>query len=392
MEIAKRNIHIFRKQRSRQSIHKMSSAEEKGKNTTGDKEAGAGKEAAVPFVFPADDLALPKGSLILATGATGHIASNVIYEALALGYRVRGTVRSEDKATYLKEKVFPAAAQAGTFETAIVSDLTDVDGCEAAVRGCDGVIHLASVVSFSHDPTEVVPVTVAGAVNLLKAAAAPGSTVKRFVYTSSSTAATLPILDKVFPIDSSTWNDATVARVQALQPPYKEDPITAYQIYAASKAEAERAVWKFVADNNPPFTVNAVLPNMNTGRILGPSGYTASRAPAILDGSFEAGFVTPQWFVDVVDDARVHLAALLDKTVANERLFAFAEPFDWNDFIDAVHRARPGRDGITPRLPPHGKDLSVVDNAKAEALLTKWFDVPGWKSIDQSVVENLEGL
>ncbi|RMZ86382.1 hypothetical protein DV736_g6391, partial [Chaetothyriales sp. CBS 134916] len=335
---------------------------------------------------------LPKGSLLLVTGATGHIASNVIYEALALGYRVRGTVRSEDKATWLKEKVFPAAAAAGTFETAVVSDLTDAHGFDAAIRGCDGVIHLASVVSFSSNPNEVVPVTVAGVVNLLKAAAGPDSTVKRFVYTSSSTATTVPILDKVFHIDSSTWNDASVAHVQALKPPYKEDPITSYQIYAASKTEAERAIWKFVADNHPTFTVNAVLPNMNTGRILGPAGITASQVPSILDGSFNPGFISPQWFVDVVDDSRVHLAALLDKTVANERLFAFAQPFDWNDFIDAVHKARPGRNGITERLPPHGKDLSTADNAKAEALLTKWFDVPGWKSIEQSVVENLEGL
>ncbi|RMD39702.1 hypothetical protein DV735_g5437, partial [Chaetothyriales sp. CBS 134920] len=343
---------------------------------------------------------LPKGSLILVTGATSFVGSHVVNEALALGYRVRGTVRSEEKAGYLKDTVFASAAKAGTFETAIVTDLTDAHGFDAAVRGVDGIVHLASVLSFSSDPNEVVPVTVAGAVNLLKAAAAaPGRTVKRFVYTSSSTAASLTILDKVYHIDSSSWNDAAVATVAALQPPYLPDPKIAYTIYGASKTQAERAVWQFLADHaahappdSPlPFTVNAVLPNLNTGRVLGPAGYTATIVPSILDGSFKPTFVSPQWFVDVIDDARLHLAALLDKTVANQRLFAYAAPFDWNDFIDAVHKARPHATTILPRLPPHGQDLSVVDNGPAEALLTKWYPVSGWKSLDQSVLENLEG-
>ncbi|RMZ85077.1 hypothetical protein DV738_g57, partial [Chaetothyriales sp. CBS 135597] len=417
METAKRNIHILQ-QHPQSNLYIMSSSEKakasSGTQQTtaeaaGDRDRGRGNDSntnaettpAKPFVFPTDDLALPKGSLILVTGATGYIASHVVNEALALGYRVRGSVRNEEKANYLKNEVFAEAAKAGTFETVIVSDLSDAHGFDAAVRGVDGIVHLASVLSFSSDPNEVVPVTVAGAVNLLKAAAAePNRSVKRFVYTSSSTAASLTILDKVFHIDASTWNEAAVAKVQSLTPPYLPDPQIAYTIYGASKTEAERAVWKFVEDHRAhappdsplPFTVNAVLPNLNVGRVLGPAGYTATIVPSILDGSFKPSFVTPQWFVDVIDDARVHLAALLDKTVANQRLFAYASPYDWNDFVDAVNKARPDRSAtILPRLPPHGKDLSIVDNAAAEALLTKWYPVSGWKSLEQSVVENLEG-
>ena len=41
---------------------------------------------------------LPKGSEILVTGITGYIGSWVAEEALALGYKVRGAVRNENRA------------------------------------------------------------------------------------------------------------------------------------------------------------------------------------------------------------------------------------------------------------------------------------------------------
>ncbi|GKZ52116.1 hypothetical protein AbraIFM66951_000537, partial [Aspergillus brasiliensis] len=46
-------------------------------------------------MISATDLALPKGALILVTGANGFIASHVSDQLLQMGYRVRGTVRSE---------------------------------------------------------------------------------------------------------------------------------------------------------------------------------------------------------------------------------------------------------------------------------------------------------
>ena len=335
------------------------------------------------FVYPEEDLALPKGSLILVTGATGYIASHIINEALALGYRVRGTVRSEEKGESMKQ-----AFTNDNFETVVVTDLTDEHGFDKAIEGCDGVIHLASVVTFSPDPNEVVPQTVAGATNVLKSAMKAG-TVKRVVYTSSSVAATLPILDKKFAIGKETWNQDSIDKVAAMKEPY--NPEGGYDVYGASKTEAERAVWKFVEEEKPEFVVNSVLPNANFGKILSTKGMTASMAPAILKGEFQPA-VPPQWFVDVADDAKVHVAALIDKTVANDRIYAFAETFDWNDVIDAVKKARPEATTISEKLPPHGKDLSEVDNVQGAELLRKWFGQDGWKTLEDSVKENLEGL
>ena len=60
---------------------------------------------------------------VLVTGANGYIAAWVIKDFLEHGYAVRGTVRSEGKATYLRDyfKTF-----GDKFEIAIVPDITKV--------------------------------------------------------------------------------------------------------------------------------------------------------------------------------------------------------------------------------------------------------------------------
>jgi nucleoside-diphosphate-sugar epimerase len=64
------------------------------------------------------DLALPKGSTILVTGASGFIGSHVVQEALHAGYKVVGTARSEEKAQNTK-KIFNNDPN---YSTAIVKD------------------------------------------------------------------------------------------------------------------------------------------------------------------------------------------------------------------------------------------------------------------------------
>ncbi len=234
-------------------------------------------------VFPEGDVALPKGSLILVTGATGYIAGHIINEALLLGYKVRGTVRSEEKGEQIKKSFSDEK-----FETVVVSDLTDSHAFDKACKGCDGVIHAATVVNFSPDPNEVIPPTVAGAVNALQSAKRAG-TVKRFVYTSSSTAATMPILDRKFSIGKDTWNEVTVNRVKQMREPFKKED--AMDVYGASKTEAERAVWEFVRAEKPEFVVNTVLPNANFGKVIaGTAGATGGFVISIFKGEFQPMF------------------------------------------------------------------------------------------------------
>lgn len=107
---------------------------------------------------------------------------------------------------------------------------------------------------------------------ILKSAANEPS-VKRFVYTSSSTAATLPIPNKEFTIDTDTWNDAIIKKAWA-PPPYRKDRVLA--VYGSSKTEGEKALWKFMEEQKPAFVANAILPNVNFGTILAKAQPTSS--------------------------------------------------------------------------------------------------------------------
>jgi hypothetical protein len=145
--------------------------------------------------------------------------------------------------------------------------------------GCSGVAHVASNLSFSKNPNNVIPDVIAGVTHTLQAANNEPS-VKRFVFTSSSTAAVNPVPNKKFDIDESSWNQFAIDRAWA-PPPYTE-PDRAWCVYGASKAQGEQAVWKFVKEQKPHFECNAILPNANFGPILDKS-QDASTAGWIRD-------------------------------------------------------------------------------------------------------------
>lgn len=72
---------------------------------------------------------------------------------------------------------------------------------------------------------------------------------KRFVYTSSSFAATLPKPGERFTISTNTFNNEAVER--AWKPNASGETV-----YAASKVEAERAIMKWVDENKSSLIVN----------------------------------------------------------------------------------------------------------------------------------------
>lgn len=76
----------------------------------------------------------------------------------------------------------------------------------------------------------------------------------------------------------------------------------------------------------------------------------------------------------------------------DERIFAFAGPFNWNDAVDAIGRVRPDCKVKLEKDPDEGRDLSRVPNELGAKLLKKWFGQDGYKSFDQCVKENLEGV
>jgi hypothetical protein len=100
-----------------------------------------------------------------------------------------------------------------------------------------------------------------------------------------------------------------------------------------------------------------------------------------------------EWFVDVRDDARVHVAALLDPTVRSERLFAFAAPFNWTDIFGIMRKLRPQNSNIPTGPENEARDLSdIKPSARAEQLIKSFFGRTGWTSLEESLEAGIRDL
>lgn len=208
--------------------------------------------------------AIPDGSRILVTGATGFVGSHVVKQLLQRGYKVRGTVRDLTQATWLVRDQFKKYVESGKFELVAVPDLAVEGAFDEAVKGVSAIIHIATIVTFDPNPNNVIPQAVAGVKSILKAAAQEPS-VKRFVFTSSIVAARIPMVGDDTRVVRDTWNDAAVQAAWA-PPPYEAS--RGMYTYAASKVAAEKELWKFVDEQKPHFAVNVIAPSGITGEPL----------------------------------------------------------------------------------------------------------------------------
>ncbi|KAK9787284.1 hypothetical protein AB5N19_12437 [Seiridium cardinale] len=160
-----------------------------------------------------DDLVLPKGSLVLVTGASGFIASNLIVEGLETGYRIRGVAQPPSKVQKTHE-IFNSPH----YDAVIILEMEP-----------EGAL-------MNPNPEEAVPPVIKGATSILRSALKEPK-IQRFVFTSSSTATSLPTPGVRFKIDNTTWN-TEVDDYMDFPSPYKPD--NAFQVYSASKPKRGR--------------------------------------------------------------------------------------------------------------------------------------------------------
>jgi hypothetical protein len=95
--------------------------------------------------------------------------------------------------------------------------------------------------------------------------------------------------------------------------------------------------------------------------------------------------------VNVKDVGRLHVAALISRSVINERIYAAAAPFSWNQALAILRRLYPSKmiaDDI------EGSKLSVMTypTKRGEQLLQEVFGLEGWVSFEQTVAENAKDL
>ncbi|USP73898.1 uncharacterized protein yc1106_01172 [Curvularia clavata] len=337
-------------------------------------------------------LALEVGATVFVTGVNGLIGSHVVDQLLKRGYHVRGAVRNAEKHKYLTE-YFSEKHKNVNFELVNVPDMT-IEGCyddfmQALISGIDGFIHVAAPISENSNLDLAVSIANNGVINALKACSKIPSC-KRFVFTSSSIAAIFPRPNEEISLEESTYNEEAL---KVLDPnnPNKGG----LRVYGAMKTASEKAAAKWVDENKPGFVFNSVLPNVNFGAVLLPQH---QGLPSTIQWAHIAwtgqntemfkGFAGPQWYVNTVDCALIHVAALIYSDVESERLFAFAEPWSYNKVMGIWRKMYPERK-FPEDIEGLGEDRMRVPNQRAEELLRR-VKGDGWESLKMSLKEMSE--
>ena len=271
---------------------------------------------------------------VLVTGGTGFIAGWCIVELLQRGYAVRTTVRSLSREASVR-RIAPGA---GDRLTVVAADLTRDEGWDAAVAGCDYVLHVASPLGgdTSRDASALIVPAREGTLRVLRAATRAG--VKRVVMTSAAAAARPPL-------GSDRGSDETVWADPA-------DP--QFDAYRVSKILAEGAAWDFMNGATCPTTLTTILPGAVFGPVLTKEALGSVQIiQRLLDGS-PAGIPRLGFsVVDVRDLADLHIRAMTSPEAGGQRFIA-AGDFVWMEDIARTLRSRLGSQAgkvPTRRLP-----------------------------------------
>lgn len=264
---------------------------------------------------------------VLVTGGTGFVAAWCIVELLQRGHAVRTTVRSLAKAPAVRAAVATMAGDPGERLSFFVADLTRDDGWDAAVAGCDCVLHVASPMGndLPKDPQALIVPARDGTLRVLRAATRAG--VKRVVMTSSLAAATPPRKAEGGVHDETLWTDLGVDKTNA---------------YRQSKTLAERAAWDFMRSHGGTTTLTTILPGAVFGPVLTKDNLGSVQVIGrLLDGKLPGNPRLGFSIVDVRDLADLHVRAMTAPEAAGQRFIAVRD-FMWMADISRELRATLG--------------------------------------------------
>jgi len=262
-------------------------------------------------------------SPILVTGASGFVAIHTITQLLEKGYSVRGTLRSLDKESHVRETItrFVKANDQLEFKAA---DLEQDAGWKEALEGVEYVLHVASPFPLFEPENEndlIVP-AVQGTLRVLRTA--NKARVKRVVQVSSM-AAVSSGYDSVYRVfTEENWSQV-------------ENHIGAY---AKSKTLAERAAWDFI---HGPENTNAVeLVAINPPLILGPVPNKDTRTSIELIRTYMLGQVPgvgriKMGLVDVRDVAAAIILAMQTPEAKDNRFIISGGALWLKDIVRTLH-------------------------------------------------------
>ena len=249
---------------------------------------------------------------VLVTGGSGYIGLHCISLLLKEGYAVRTSLRSMKRKKEIQEALSGLIKNNERLEFCEL-DLMRDDGWDAAVKGCDYVLHVASPVYEKNmqDENSFIQPAKEGLLRALKPAVK--YKIKRFVMTSSIAAITQGHEDKE--IDESFWS---VIDENTLP-------------YIKSKTYAEKAMWDYM--NQIEKTKKIEVCTINPSFVFGPSltydmGASNLLIRALLVGKLPALAKIQFNVVNVLDVAKAHVLALKSDSAAGQR-FIVSEKALW---------------------------------------------------------------
>jgi len=289
--------------------------------------------------------AINPGSKVLVSGANGYIAIWVVRILLERGYAVRGTVRSESKAGYLREMF---SSYGDKHEVVIVEDITKAGAFDEAVKNVDAIAHTASPFhGRADDPDELIIPAVKGTLSILQSALKYGTRLQRVVVTGSCASVLTPGLSEPRVFSEADWNEASVIEVN--EKGREAHPMSKYR---ASKALAEKAVWDFMEKNkssikwdtsvlNPPFVFGPPIQELPSVEQLNTSVLDFYKTVVKADVDVASLIQGGSSWIDVRDLGLAHALALEKEAAGGERIIVSAGPFLWQNWVLSANALNP---------------------------------------------------
>jgi len=258
--------------------------------------------------------------LVLLTGPNGFVGGHVLAILLRNNYRVRGTLRSLSKATYLNKK-YPEASASKDLTFFEVPDIQAPGALDKAVEGVDYICHVASpYFTSSNDPIkELVEPAVNGTRNVVSSALKSKTLKKMTIMSSFASVVDLSKNPRAgYTYTAEEWDPVTV----------EEAAKDGYMGYHASKTFAERAAWEMWREAKqkgditwdlvtfcPPMIYGPPIQELDASKGVDGLNTSIKRLVSSIQGkdpNFAPKVATPglpAW-VDVRDVAEAHLRSL----------------------------------------------------------------------------------